>query len=106
MSGDGFGPECCLHRHCGTGKWRALAAIYTRRCDDDHVTRHARNHGDGSRCGDATERQQFLQFVIVVELFEFQFFLFKLIQRASLYPFVWYRLVAGCGMIVFLLLGG
>jgi undecaprenyl-diphosphatase len=33
-------------------------------------------------------------------------FLLNLVQRSSLYPFVWYRLVAGGGMIVFLLLGG
>lgn len=32
-------------------------------------------------------------------------FLLRLVQRTSLYPFVWYRLLAGCGMIVFILLG-
>ncbi|HLO26132.1 MAG TPA: undecaprenyl-diphosphatase UppP [Geobacteraceae bacterium] len=32
-------------------------------------------------------------------------FLLKLVQRASLYPFVWYRLLAGGGTLVFLLLG-
>jgi undecaprenyl-diphosphatase len=33
-------------------------------------------------------------------------FLIRLVQRASLYPFVWYRLLAGCGTVVFLLMGG
>ncbi len=32
-------------------------------------------------------------------------FLLRLIQRSSLYPFVWYRLLAGGGTLVFLLLG-
>jgi undecaprenyl-diphosphatase len=32
-------------------------------------------------------------------------FLLRLVQRASLYPFVWYRLLAGCGTIAFVLLG-
>jgi undecaprenyl-diphosphatase len=32
--------------------------------------------------------------------------LLRLVQRASLYPFVWYRLVAGGGTLVFLLIGG
>ncbi len=32
-------------------------------------------------------------------------FLLRLVQRASLYPFVWYRLLAGCGTIIFVLLG-
>ncbi len=32
-------------------------------------------------------------------------FLLKLVQRSSLYPFVWYRLLAGCGTIVLLLTG-
>lgn len=33
-------------------------------------------------------------------------FLLRLVQRASLYPFVWYRLLAGGATIVFLLMGG
>jgi len=32
--------------------------------------------------------------------------LLRLVQRASLYPFVWYRLLAGGGTLVFLLAGG
>jgi undecaprenyl-diphosphatase len=32
-------------------------------------------------------------------------FLLRLVQRASLYPFVWYRLLAGCVTMVFVLLG-
>ena len=32
-------------------------------------------------------------------------FLLRLVQRASLYPFVWYRLLAGGGTLVFILLG-
>ncbi len=32
-------------------------------------------------------------------------FLLKLVQRSSLYPFVWYRLVAGCATVVFVLMG-
>ncbi|HTP65707.1 MAG TPA: undecaprenyl-diphosphatase UppP [Geobacteraceae bacterium] len=33
-------------------------------------------------------------------------FLLRLVQRASLYPFVWYRLLAGGGTLVVLFLGG
>lgn len=33
-------------------------------------------------------------------------FLLRLVQRASLYPFVWYRLLAGSATLVFLLMGG
>lgn len=33
-------------------------------------------------------------------------FLLRLVQRASLYPFVWYRLLAGAGTLVYLLAGG
>jgi undecaprenyl-diphosphatase len=32
-------------------------------------------------------------------------FLLRLVQRASLYPFVWYRLIAGSGMMIFLIMG-
>ena len=32
-------------------------------------------------------------------------FLLKLVQRSSLYPFVWYRLLAGSGVIVWLMTG-
>jgi len=32
-------------------------------------------------------------------------FLLKLVQRDSLYPFVWYRLVAGCAALAFVFLG-
>jgi undecaprenyl-diphosphatase len=32
-------------------------------------------------------------------------FLLRLVQRSSLYPFVWYRLLAGCGTIAFVLMG-
>ncbi|HEY6007114.1 MAG TPA: undecaprenyl-diphosphate phosphatase [Geobacteraceae bacterium] len=32
-------------------------------------------------------------------------FLLKLVQRHSLYPFVWYRLVAGAGVLLYLVIG-
>jgi undecaprenyl-diphosphatase len=32
-------------------------------------------------------------------------FLLRLVQRSSLYPFVWYRLLAGCGVIIFIVMG-
>ena len=32
-------------------------------------------------------------------------FLLKMVQRSSLYPFVWYRLFAGCATMLFVLLG-
>jgi undecaprenyl-diphosphatase len=32
-------------------------------------------------------------------------FLLRFIQRSSLYPFVWYRLLAGSGMLIWLLSG-
>jgi undecaprenyl-diphosphatase len=33
-------------------------------------------------------------------------FLLKFVQRNSLYPFVWYRLVAGAGIIIYIFAGG
>ena len=32
-------------------------------------------------------------------------FLLRFVQRSSLYPFVWYRLLAGSGMLAWLFLG-
>jgi undecaprenyl-diphosphatase len=32
-------------------------------------------------------------------------FLLRLVQRTSLYPFVWYRLLAGSGVIIFIIMG-
>jgi undecaprenyl-diphosphatase len=32
-------------------------------------------------------------------------YLLRLVKRTSLYPFVWYRLLAGCGMIIFIIMG-